>query len=284
MKTIHEFDNLLRNAIEEKKVPDEKLFNDLKILSIKKNSSKFSHILDIINLINKNGDKNIKILDYGCGGGVTIALLYLAGYKNIYGVDLHDLDPTKKEKQKKISNILFLKKKIFKNIINSKTEFLDRSFNIIISNQVVEHVYDLNKYILELKRILTEDGTAILIFPHRLKPFETHTKTFIIHYFPKFIQGYFYDLLTNEKKEYYFNLLNLKYPNYYYRILKNYFSVIDNISLDLKFNLQNIKNKNSKSEKLFKIINICINFMPIPKLYKNKIKMIFLDMILICKN
>ena len=56
-------------------------------------------------------DKNIRILDYGCGGGRLLFFLYSLGYKNIKGCDVLDNYGEKKHVQIELNNAFF--KKIF---------------------------------------------------------------------------------------------------------------------------------------------------------------------------
>ena len=43
--------------------------------------------------------------------------------------------------------------------------FADNTFDFVISNQVMEHILDEKKYLLELTRVLKPDGTFLLNFP-----------------------------------------------------------------------------------------------------------------------
>ncbi|HFD32219.1 MAG TPA: methyltransferase domain-containing protein, partial [Gammaproteobacteria bacterium] len=52
--------------------------------------------------------------------------------------------------------------------------FADNTFDLIISNQVFEHVQNYSETIKELHRILKPEGSAIHIFPSRYSPIEPH--------------------------------------------------------------------------------------------------------------
>ena len=84
--------------------------------------------------------------------------------------------------------------KIFKIIFNTNSEriktyngkkinFNDNSFDYIFSQQVIEHVESnlLESYLSEEKRILKKNGLVFHQIPHRLGPFEGHTKKWFIH-------------------------------------------------------------------------------------------------------
>jgi SAM-dependent methyltransferase len=101
--------------------------------------------------------------------------------------------------------------KIFKIILNSKKntitnydgiriDFKNDYFDCIFSQQVIEHVQSkyLEYYISEEKRILKTKGFALHQIPHRLGPFEGHTKKWFIHWLPKNI---YYYILKNDKQK-----------------------------------------------------------------------------------
>ncbi len=52
--------------------------------------SKLDSIIEYVNNIS-NGDKNIKILDYGSGGGQLASFLYLLGYTSVTAIDVYVL-------------------------------------------------------------------------------------------------------------------------------------------------------------------------------------------------
>ncbi len=52
--------------------------------------------------------------------------------------------------------------------------FSDRSFDVIFSHEVIEHVDDDRRYAREMVRVLAPGGRIVLFCPNRLYPFETH--------------------------------------------------------------------------------------------------------------
>ena len=63
------------------------------------------------------------------------------------------------------------------NIINAAGEFLPlpaRTFDLILSHEVIEHVQDDRAAICEMIRCLTSGGRIMLFCPNRGYPFETH--------------------------------------------------------------------------------------------------------------
>lgn len=97
----------------------------------------------------KNIHRNINILDAGCGEGVLVEKYKNKGF-NITGLDLN------------VENA-FVKKG---DILNMP--FDDNSFDIIFFLDVIEHlsVFDQPKALLELKRVLKDDGKLIISIPN----------------------------------------------------------------------------------------------------------------------
>jgi SAM-dependent methyltransferase len=177
--------------------------------------SKLSVMVGHVKKLTK-GKKNIRILDYGCGGGLLLTYLRILGYKNIIGVDVRSYQSMNQ------LNILHgsmgLGSDTFFTYDGTQLPFNDASFDVIISQQVLEHVQNVDSYFLECKRVLFPKGKMLLDFPHRLVPFDTHTRMWFVHYFPPTIRNIIYDKYGNSNSEYYEKLLNL-HPIWYYKIL-----------------------------------------------------------------
>lgn len=110
---------------------------------------KFEVIIDIIRKLNPEN-----ILDVGCGGGLFIEELQRYGYK-ITGID--------------ISYNLLSKIKENKILLSAKVSglpFKDKTFSCILCTEVLEHILDINKSLLELKRVLKPDGYLIITVPN----------------------------------------------------------------------------------------------------------------------
>jgi SAM-dependent methyltransferase len=210
--------------------------NEMLIKDMKKNLSNGGIEFSILNILFSsissllNGNKMLRILDYGSGGGRLVFYLRLMGYKNSYGVDLYSNEELDKVNLMS-SNIGIDSEPIFYAYDGKTLPFDSSSFDLIISQQVVEHVHNLECYYSECNRILNSQGKLLLEFPHRLIPFDSHTKMWFIHYFPRNIRNFFYNKYrTNEKmlaSDYYDDLLNLKSKAFHKRILKKYFSKVN---------------------------------------------------------
>lgn len=104
----------------------------------------------------KNKNKEIKIVDIGCGPGNMLLYLKRYGFKNLYGVE---------------NNMEFIKKlESYKDIVIDKndagnTSFDSNLFDVAILSDVLEHIEDENEVIREIHRILKNDGIVILFVP-----------------------------------------------------------------------------------------------------------------------
>jgi len=103
------------------------------------------------------------IMDFGCGVGQVVHELRDLGYQ-AFGCDVK-IDA----KSMHDENIIRL--------INSqpyKLPFKNDTFNIILSEQVFEHVQNYSEVISEINRVLKPDGCCLHIFPSRYKLIESH--------------------------------------------------------------------------------------------------------------
>lgn len=134
---------------------------------------------------------NAKILDYGCGKGEIV----VAGRKegiNIYGTDkFYDGDPSYEEVKTNQNNV------IFKLESNNKIPFPNRTFDLVISNQVIEHIDDLETALSEIYRVMKLDGIFISRFPIYETVYEGHIGIPFAHwFFPKSKLRYYYTFLA----------------------------------------------------------------------------------------
>lgn len=117
--------------------------------------------------------KGFKILDLGAGSGLIGN--YFAGCNKVYYSDLEDLCGTHTKGD-------FLK------INNNMVPYPDNSFDIIISNMVIEHTANPEKHLIEIYRLLKDGGICYLGAPNAIFPWEPHYKLPFIHYLPHRIE------------------------------------------------------------------------------------------------
>ncbi len=102
---------------------------------------------------------NLKVLDAGCGEGHLIQKLNSVNNKNkYYGADLTGIALKKAKKRCPYANL----KKMDLTKLNYDASF----FDIVICSEVIEHIYEYEKVISELVRVLKKGGFLIITFPN----------------------------------------------------------------------------------------------------------------------
>ena len=118
------------------------------------------------------------ILDFGCGEGGIVYHLRKQGFK-AFGVDIVK-DYENVQKRCEEEGLVEADEDAFRliDMSNYKIPFDDNTFDVIISDQVFEHVQNYPEALAEIKRILKPGGSSLHIIPfqvqtHRGAPFYT---------------------------------------------------------------------------------------------------------------
>jgi SAM-dependent methyltransferase len=120
-------------------------------------------------------------LDYGCGGGELVALARDEGV-DLYGVDAFYAGSRAREIAR---NNGLLGNVVFGLGERGNIPFGDSTFDLVISNQVFEHVEDLNLVLAEITRVLKPGAQLLALFPAREVIREGHCGVPLIHWFPR---------------------------------------------------------------------------------------------------
>lgn len=112
-----------------------------------------------LSLLGKSYDN---LLEIGYGSGIFFPEVSKRS-QQVYGLDVHGNENLVRKmlKSELISNVI-LKSGSILNI-----PFEDRTFDCIVSVSTLEHLTDLDRAMQEIKRILKNNGEAILSFPAR---------------------------------------------------------------------------------------------------------------------
>jgi 2-polyprenyl-3-methyl-5-hydroxy-6-metoxy-1,4-benzoquinol methylase len=134
----------------------------------------FFHIIKKTEIICKTNQKQkCKILDFGCGSGLTSYLLAKRGY-NVQGIDIYDKNQEiqdifrkkGKKSQKALWDNLCLNGRTLKiNFFDGKKIPYDTNkFNIIFAHAVIEHIPSniLNDVLKEFNRTIKKNGYLII--------------------------------------------------------------------------------------------------------------------------
>ncbi len=190
------------------------------------------------------GNKNIQILDHGCGGGLKSFYFVALGFKNVFGVNVNNKIDHLNTILKKIYNI---SEKRFFTTDGRKLPYESNKFNFIFSLQVLEHLSDsfIDQYYSEEERVIKKDGYVYHEVPHILVPFESHSRLWFAHWLPSFMQPIVYGILkTIQLKEnkllegraiaekFNGGFVKLRTPNYHYKKIKMHFGSYTDLTVE----------------------------------------------------
>ena len=137
----------------------------------------YKYILEKCNQLSPN----LRILDYGCGSG-DIVQKGLTNRLDIVGVDVFYGGNSSK---KTVLSRDLLNKHVFELLDNFRIPFPDKSFDFVVSNQVMEHVENLTLTFREINRILKPNSLFLVIFPDKRVFREGHCGIPFTHWFKK---------------------------------------------------------------------------------------------------
>ena len=125
----------------------------------------------------------IRILDWGCGRGAVVFALRDLGY-DVYGVD-----PTSEaiESGRQLARVRGLDAEEVLKVFDAEggTPYPDEFFDFTYSNQVFEHIEDIDQVACELTRVMKVGGKGIHIFPAQYFVLERHLSMPFVHWLPK---------------------------------------------------------------------------------------------------
>lgn len=129
------------------------------------------------------------VLDLGCGEGYGAKMLKEAGAKKVIGIDVDREvigQANKNYSSTKVS---------FQTGDAQKLTFKDKSFDLVVSLELIEHLPDYRRYLKEVRRVLKPGGVFVLSTPNKdnyrglTSPF--HTREFNLEELQKILTGLF---------------------------------------------------------------------------------------------
>ncbi len=102
-----------------------------------------------------------RILDIGCGIGAYVRKLQEFS-SCVYGIDID----APRVRQGKTGTLAVA--------VSERLPFADRAFDMVLMNEVIEHVRDHHQTLLEACRVVRPGGHVVVYAPNRFYPFETH--------------------------------------------------------------------------------------------------------------
>ncbi|MDQ2683449.1 MAG: class I SAM-dependent methyltransferase, partial [Chloroflexota bacterium] len=103
-----------------------------------------------------------RFLDFGCGEGKLVRAAVSAGISMV-GADVF-YETTAERDTRALAD--FMGKSVFE-IVDGRIPFDDETFDVVLNNQVMEHVDDLDGVLREIHRVLKPGGQVLSLFPPR---------------------------------------------------------------------------------------------------------------------
>jgi SAM-dependent methyltransferase len=110
-----------------------------------------------------------RLLDIGTGNGEIAA--HLATTYDVTSVDVLD--------QRQVNDTFE-----FVQLADDQLPFSEGTFDIVVSNHVIEHVPSADRHLAEVARVLKPGGIVYLATPNRLWPREVHYRVYLLHWLP----------------------------------------------------------------------------------------------------
>jgi len=102
-----------------------------------------------------------RMLDIGCGIGTYVRKLRDCSDR-VYGVDIDQA----RVRQGKTGSLAVA--------VSERLPFAEQAFDMVLLNEVIEHVQDDTQTLREACRVVRPGGHVVVFAPNRLYPFETH--------------------------------------------------------------------------------------------------------------
>jgi SAM-dependent methyltransferase len=149
---------------------------DVKIPELKPNN------LYLLEWMKRENRPDSRALDYGCGDGSLVFTARAAGV-DAYGAETY-YDGARPEDLELVRK--FDPDSTFvRTITDNKLNYPDGFFNLVVANQVFEHIHDLDGTMNEIARVLKPGGMLVSLFPIKACIREPHLNVPFIHHFPK---------------------------------------------------------------------------------------------------
>ncbi len=125
------------------------------------------HQLGIVRQLGFSPSLGARILDLGCGEGATVRALRSAGY-DASGCDTVLRDTSEAEEMIASGYVKQIPATPY------RLPFDDAEFDLVLSDEVLEHVQNYEDFVAESHRVQKPGGMALHIFPGRWTPLEGH--------------------------------------------------------------------------------------------------------------
>lgn len=182
--------------------------------------NRFSTFLPLL-----KGKKFERILDAGCGDGGLAKFMQDALGTSAYGIDIS-------KKGIEIANKKGVKAKVCD--LSTEIPFENNYFDLIIANELIEHLADPDKFLKECRRVLKKDGIILIATPNL--SFWLNRLLFLFGVYPIFLEA------STEKKIGlgFFSKFSYGFQPVGHVRVFNYNSIVDILRLH-SYNIEKIK-------------------------------------------
>jgi SAM-dependent methyltransferase len=124
----------------------------------------------------------ITLLDMGCGRGAFVGKLRKLGWR-AFGIEVD----ARFVQAGVVIERLFNEQSPILTVLreDGRAAFPEGFFDVILSNQVLEHIGDLDTAVAEMRRLLKPGGMMLHYFPAKFRLVEPHYRLPLVHWLPK---------------------------------------------------------------------------------------------------
>jgi SAM-dependent methyltransferase len=130
----------------------------------------------------RTGRAALRVIDIGCGRGDKVAWLRSQGW-DAYGIDVSP-EYIQRGREYLVRNGDDPERLQVMNE-DFTYPFADEMFDVVLSDQVLEHVADLGAFASEVARITAVDGCGLHIWDAKWRLVESHLRSPFVHWVPK---------------------------------------------------------------------------------------------------
>ena len=175
------------------------LYQNYFTVSSWKNQPHVSRLIDVMEDIAGLNNKN-KVLDIGCNDGSFLESLKASGYNNVFGIEpTQDSFKLAEKKNLNVQHSFFTQ-------ATAKDLYETKSFDIVITRQVLEHISDLDSFLFGIEYVLKDKGTLVIEVPDGEANmdnldyglWEEHVNYFTLNTLKTLLQKHFFDVIHHE--------------------------------------------------------------------------------------
>lgn len=131
-------------------------------------------------VVRMGSGRPIRVLDYGCGAGEIVNALRDRGFE-AFGCDPFAEADATREKAVRPGYL----GEVVRVMEGKAIPFARDSFDFVVTNQVLEHVRDLDAVLAEIQKVLKPGGSLLGLFPDKGVLKEPHCGIPFLHWFAK---------------------------------------------------------------------------------------------------